>query len=86
MRIELVAPTDQARAAIKDILPDLRRDLSGSGGQATLDLSSGNQPSGRESAPRDTAPSGRGNASVASAPAPGIRATTRSDVGLDVLA
>ena len=87
IRIELVAPTDQARAAIKDILPDLRRDLSGSGGQATLDLSSGNQPSGREGAAQGEQRHGRVGDSVAPAPTPGIRpTTTRSDAGLDVLA
>ena len=88
MRIELVAPTDQARAALRDILPDLRRDLSGAGGQASLDLSSGNQPSGRDSAPRDgSANPGRLGGAGAQAPAPGIRAySNRSDVGLDVLA
>ncbi len=86
MRIELVAPTEQAREAIKTILPDLRRDLSGSGGQATLDLSSGNQSSGRESAPRDSAPSSRGNDLAASTPATGIRNLSRTDAALDVLA
>jgi flagellar hook-length control protein FliK len=49
IRIELVAPTEQSREALKAIMPDLRRDLSQSGGQLSLDLSSGNQPSGRES-------------------------------------
>ena len=86
MRIELVAPTDIAREAIKAILPDLRRDLSGAGGQATLDLSSGNQPSGRDSAPRDAPSQSRGNDSPSVAPAPGIRTALRHDVGLDVLA
>jgi flagellar hook-length control protein FliK len=86
MRIELVAPTDQAREAIKSILPDLRRDLSGAGGQTTLDLSSGNQPSGRESAPREAPQTGRGSDDAAPARATGIRTTARTDVGLDVLA
>lgn len=86
IRIELVAPTDQARAAIKDILPDLRRDLAGSGGQATLDLSSGNQPSGRESAPRDAPAQGRATDAIAATPAPGIRTLSRTDAALDVLA
>ncbi|MCU1411755.1 MAG: hypothetical protein JWR04_2462, partial [Rhodoglobus sp.] len=86
IRIELVAPTDQARAAIRDILPDLRRDLSGAGGQATLDLSSGNQPSGRESAPREAPAQGRLTDSAAPASATGIRPISRTDAGLDVLA
>ncbi|MBU1589474.1 MAG: hypothetical protein KKH51_16235, partial [Actinobacteria bacterium] len=68
------------------ILPDLRRDLSGAGGQATLDLSSGNQPSGRESAPRDAPAQARVSESGAAAPAARIRSALRSDAGLDVLA
>jgi flagellar hook-length control protein FliK len=40
VRIELVAPTDQAREAIKAIMPELRRDLFQAGGQTSLDLSS----------------------------------------------
>ncbi|HZK58633.1 MAG TPA: flagellar hook-length control protein FliK, partial [Cryobacterium sp.] len=43
IRVELFAPTDLARDALRAILPDLRRDLAGSGMNATLDLSSQNQ-------------------------------------------
>jgi flagellar hook-length control protein FliK len=44
IRVELFAPTDAARDALRAIMPDLRRDLAGSGMNANLDLSSHNQP------------------------------------------
>ena len=43
IRVELFAPTDMGRDALRAILPDLRRDLAGSGMNANLDLSSQNQ-------------------------------------------
>jgi flagellar hook-length control protein FliK len=45
VRVELFAPTDTGRDALRAILPDLRRDLSGAGLGGSLDLSSQNQPS-----------------------------------------
>lgn len=45
VRVELFAPTDTGRDALRAILPDLRRDLSGAGLTGSLDLSSQNQPS-----------------------------------------
>jgi flagellar hook-length control protein FliK len=42
--IELFAPSDAGRDAIRQIMPELRRDLAGSGLNANLDLSSRNQP------------------------------------------
>ena len=45
VRVELFAPTDAGRDALRAILPDLRRDLSGAGLSGTLDLSSQSQPS-----------------------------------------
>jgi flagellar hook-length control protein FliK len=39
IRVELFAPTDVARDALRVIMPDLRRDLAGSGLSAQLDLS-----------------------------------------------
>lgn len=45
IRVELFAPTDIGRDAIRAILPDLRKDLAGAGVGANLDLSSQNQPS-----------------------------------------
>jgi flagellar hook-length control protein FliK len=47
MRVELFAPSDVGRDAIRSILPDLRKDLAGQGLSANLDLSSQNQPSDR---------------------------------------
>ena len=43
IRVELFAPTDLAREALRAIMPDLRRDLAGGGLSAQLDLSSQNQ-------------------------------------------
>ncbi|WP_146066095.1 flagellar hook-length control protein FliK [Cryobacterium sp. Y82] len=51
IRVELFAPTDLAREALRVILPDLRRDLAGSGLSAQLDLSSDSQ-AGNPSATR----------------------------------
>jgi flagellar hook-length control protein FliK len=51
VRVELFAPTDAGRDALRSILPDLRRDLTGAGLTGTLDLSSQSQPSPQ----RDTA-------------------------------
>jgi flagellar hook-length control protein FliK len=44
IRVQLFAPTDAGRDALRAILPDLRRDLAGSGLDASLDLSSRNEP------------------------------------------
>jgi flagellar hook-length control protein FliK len=44
MRVELFAPTDVGRDAIRAILPDLRKDIAGSGLNSNLTLSSQNQP------------------------------------------
>jgi flagellar hook-length control protein FliK len=46
MRVQLFAPTDAGRDALRAVLPDLRRDLAGSGINSSLDLSSQNQPNG----------------------------------------
>ena len=43
IRVELFAPTDLAREALRAILPELRRDLAGGGLNAQLDLSSQSQ-------------------------------------------
>jgi flagellar hook-length control protein FliK len=53
VRVELFAPTDAGRDALRAILPDLRRDLSGAGLSGSLDLSSQNQPSPQREAPGD---------------------------------
>ena len=44
IRLEVFAPTDIARDALRAIMPDLKRDLAGSGMNANLSLSSQNQP------------------------------------------
>jgi flagellar hook-length control protein FliK len=61
VRVELFAPNDAGRDALRAILPDLRRDLAGTGMNANLDLSSQNQPTDaggdtprRGSTPQDT--------------------------------
>ena len=51
VRVELFAPTDAGRDALRAILPDLRRDLNGAGLTGSLDLSSQNQPSPQHDAP-----------------------------------
>ncbi|WP_423921968.1 flagellar hook-length control protein FliK [Frigoribacterium sp. 2-23] len=45
MHVEMFAASDAGRDAVRAILPDLRRDLGGQGMQASVDLSSQNQPS-----------------------------------------
>lgn len=68
VRVELFAPTDAGRDALRAILPDLRRDLGGAGLTGTLDLSSQNQPAPQHDAPggRHGAPEGRPTAQRAS--------------------
>ncbi|MDR6611461.1 flagellar hook-length control protein FliK [Leifsonia sp. 1010] len=69
VRVELFAPTDAGRDALRAILPDLRRDLGGAGLTGTLDLSSQNQPAPQHDAPgggRHGAPEGRPTATRAS--------------------
>ena len=44
VRVELFAPNDLGRDALRAILPELRRDLAGTGMNANLQLSSNNQP------------------------------------------
>jgi flagellar hook-length control protein FliK len=46
VRVELFAPNDLGRDALRAILPELRRDLAGTGMNANLQLSSNNQPTG----------------------------------------
>jgi flagellar hook-length control protein FliK len=47
VRVELFAPTDLSREALRAILPDIRKDMTGAGLGGTLDLSSQNQPADR---------------------------------------
>uniref|UniRef100_UPI0028D2E79E flagellar hook-length control protein FliK n=1 Tax=uncultured Leifsonia sp. TaxID=340359 RepID=UPI0028D2E79E len=57
VRVELFAPTDAARDALRAILPDLRRDLGSAGLSGTLDLSAQSQPSPQRDAPGGWRPS-----------------------------
>ena len=83
VRVELFAPTDAGRDALRAILPDLRRDLGGAGLTGTLDLSSQNQPAPQHDAPgggRHGVPEGRPTAPRASSegvasPRPTLSAT-----------
>nr|WP_276511726.1 flagellar hook-length control protein FliK [Leifsonia aquatica] len=59
VRVELFAPTDAGRDALRAILPDLRRDLNGAGLSGTLDLSSQNQPSAQQNASQQDGRDGR---------------------------
>jgi flagellar hook-length control protein FliK len=81
MRVELVAPTDQAREALRSIIGDLRRDLSQGPGQSTLDLSPGDHFTGRDQTPARDTP-----AVVERDPRPTPRGPVLSSTGLDVLA
>lgn len=48
VRVELFAPLDVGRDALRAILPDLRRDLAGTGLQAQLDVSAQSEPDARD--------------------------------------
>lgn len=48
VRIELFAPNDAGRDALRAVLPDLKRDIAGSGLQTQLNLSSGNHPGAQQ--------------------------------------
>ncbi|MGL3200807.1 MULTISPECIES: flagellar hook-length control protein FliK, partial [Curtobacterium] len=91
MHVELYAPSDAGREAVRQVLPDLRRDAAGTGLSTTLDLSSQNHP---DSAPRrDERPASgqqavRDDREAQPAPAPHRTpsTTTVRTAGLDVLA
>ncbi|TFC96614.1 flagellar hook-length control protein FliK, partial [Cryobacterium sp. TmT3-12] len=82
IRVELIAPTDLARDALRTILPDLRRDLTAGGMSAQLSLSADDQASDsaadwhdRTSARRDReAGDGTADASVAGSRPAALRA------------
>lgn len=82
VRVELFAPTDAGRDALRAILPDLRRDLGSSGLTGTLDLSSQNQPSPQQQAAADGRASGQhgeGRAASDGLPSGDDRSATRGD-------
>uniref|UniRef100_UPI00226B75B8 flagellar hook-length control protein FliK n=2 Tax=unclassified Curtobacterium TaxID=257496 RepID=UPI00226B75B8 len=62
MHVELFAASDAGRDAVRQVLPDLRRDAAGSGVTTTLDLSSQNHPDrpAGDSAGRDGRPAAGG--------------------------
>uniref|UniRef100_UPI00190F8865 flagellar hook-length control protein FliK n=1 Tax=Curtobacterium sp. 18060 TaxID=2681408 RepID=UPI00190F8865 len=94
MHVELFAASEAGRDAVRQVLPDLRRDAAGTGLSTTLDLSSQNHPgtsAGRDERPAD----GRLRADTGlearrtSAAQPAAAATSTSTIrtaGLDVLA
>lgn len=97
VRIELFAPTDAGRDAIRQVMPDLKRDIASSGLQTQLDLSSGNHPGAQQGdtgrnafnqrgfAPNPGTPSSRQLVvdTSSSTPRPGLSGT---DAVLDVMA
>lgn len=64
IRIELVGATDAAREGLRNLLTDLRRDLAGTGMNASLSLGSDSAPGGRtgQGAPGDLGSAGDGSA------------------------
>ncbi len=91
MHVELFAASDAGRDAVRQVLPDLRRDAAGSGTTTTLDLSSQNHPGaqpGRDDRPAPTVL--RPGVGLEARPTPTAPVTTRPttvrSVGLDVLA
>jgi flagellar hook-length control protein FliK len=96
MRIELFSPSDSGRDALRQLLPDLRRDLTATGANANLDLSSQGQPDAQQNPgtlredPRSQGPEGGRTDRVveavgASAP-PVHLSRAGSPAGLDVMA
>jgi flagellar hook-length control protein FliK len=91
MHVELFAASDAGRDAVRQVLPDLRRDAAGTGLATTMDLSSQNHPEqtpGRESRPSAGFPAGETGREARPTPrGPGAAHTsTVSTAGLDVLA
>lgn len=91
VKVQLYAPTDAGRAAVQDVLPDLRRDLAAAGLGASLDLSDrqapqerGGQGSGQQPARRTPAVTGVSAVRTPSLPVAVLAAG--SDTSLDILA
>src|SRR5690606_13932386 len=87
IRIELLAPTDQGREALKAMLPDLKRDLAQGGMGASLHLGT-DAGEGRDGgdARRPHESPARLPASELPLPAPARTHVAVSAAGLDVLA
>jgi flagellar hook-length control protein FliK len=60
IRVELFAPNDAGREALRSILTDLRRDLSGAGMNTSLSLSAQDQPGSETGRRGEAADSGTG--------------------------
>ncbi|KTR38884.1 hypothetical protein NS263_12255, partial [Curtobacterium oceanosedimentum] len=91
MHVELFAASDAGRDAVRQVLPDLRRDAAGSGVTTTLDLSSQNHPGAQPGRDDRPAPAVlRPGSDPEARPTPTApltaRPTTVRSVGLDVLA
>jgi flagellar hook-length control protein FliK len=91
MHVELFAASDAGREAVRQVLPDLRRDAAGTGVSTTLDLSSQNQP--QDAPGRDERPAARalpGDPGLEARVTPRTQPTTHTPsirtAGLDVLA
>ena len=91
MHVELFAASDAGRDAVRQVLPDLRRDGAATGVTTTLDLSSQNHPGaqpGRDGRPAVTV--SRPDAGQEARPTTTVQVATRPttvrSVGLDVLA
>ena len=77
VRVELFAPNDAGRDALRSILADLKRDLAGSGMTgATLDLSNRDQAGNAPQQDRQADPANRGRASVSARESVGDTAPT----------
>lgn len=91
MHVELFAASDAGRDAVRQVLPDLRRDAAGSPVATTLDLSSQNHPDAQPGRDDRRTPGGfrpePGPEARPTTTAPvTTRPTTVRSVGLDVLA
>ena len=91
MHVELFAASDAGREAVRQVLPDLRRDAAGTGVSTTLDLSSQNQP--QDAPGRDERPAARVlpgdpglEARVTARTQPATHTPSIRTAGLDVLA
>ena len=68
--LQLFGASEQARAALKAALPDLRRDLAGAGLESNLELGSGSSSDGKEAKGDPSSFAGNGNTPQRSAPRP----------------
>ena len=75
IRIELVGATDAAREGLRNLLTDLRRDLAGTGMNASLSLGADSGPGGRSGQGADLGWTGDGSGRARSAPSAGTTAT-----------